>query len=319
MKTKNVFGALRKSRQFGITLVLILAIIVFSIASPKFLTFDNIITVLRQVSVNGIIAVGMTFIMLTGAIDLSVGSLAALCGVITAKLIMEVHIFPLIAIFIGILVSTLCGTLMGIIISKTKIPALIVTLGFMNVWRGLAYIITGGLPISGLPRDWGRISQGYVFGVIPCPVIIMIIVYLAGGFILEETWFGRRMYAVGGSEVTSKLSGINVDAVRIFTFSVCGFLTGLAGILLMFRINSGQPSAGNGTEMDVITGVALGGISLSGGEGKLLGVFIGVLIIGILSNGLIIIGISDYVQMVVKGLVLVFAVGMDSFTKRMKA
>ena len=303
------------ARKYGILLVLILVIIIFSLASPNFLSLDNMITILRQVSVTGIVGVGMTFVMLIGGLDLSVGSVAALTGVVSADLMMR-GVHPLAAILLGILIAALAGFLTGVIVSKVKIPALIVTLGGMDVFRGIAYLLTDGLPIYGLPREWAVISQGYILKLIPIPVAVMAVAYLVGSFLLNRTCFGRRMYALGGNEEAAKLSGIHVDWIRILTFTLCGLLTGIAGILLMFRINSGQPAAANSLEMDVITGVALGGVSLRGGEGKLFGVFVGVLIIGILSNGLIILGISDYAQMVIKGAVLILAVGLDGISKR---
>lgn len=302
-------------RKYGIVFVLFLVIAFFSLASSKFLSVDNLITILRQVSVTGIVGVGMTFVMLIGGLDLSVGSVAALTGVVSASFMMR-NMHPLLAIILGVLAATAAAFLNGLIVSKARIPALIVTLGGMDIFRGIAYLLTDGLPIYGLPREWTVISQGYIFDLIPIPVVVMVISYLAGSFVLNKTCFGRRIYALGGNEEATKLSGINVELTRILTFTICGFLTGIAGILLMFRINSGQPAAANGLEMDVITGVALGGVSMSGGEGKLFGVFVGILIIGVLSNGLIILGVSDYAQMVIKGIVLILAVGLDGLSKR---
>lgn len=302
-------------RKYGIVFVLFLVIAFFSLASSKFLSVDNLITILRQVSVTGIVGVGMTFVMLIGGLDLSVGSVAALTGVVSASFMMR-SMHPLLAIILGVLAATVAAFLNGLIVSKARIPALIVTLGGMDIFRGIAYLLTDGLPIYGLPREWAVISQGYIFDLIPIPVVVMVISYLIGSFVLNRTCFGRRIYALGGNEEAAKLSGINVEFIRVLTFTICGFLTGVAGILLMFRINSGQPAAANGLEMDVITGVSLGGVSMSGGEGKLFGVFVGVLIIGVLSNGLIILGVSDYAQMVIKGIVLILAVGLDGLSKR---
>lgn len=302
-------------RKYGIVFVLFLVIAFFSLASSKFLSVDNLITILRQVSVTGIVGVGMTFVMLIGGLDLSVGSVAALTGVVSASFMMR-SMHPLLAIILGVLAATVAAFLNGLIVSKARIPALIVTLGGMDIFRGIAYLLTDGLPIYGLPREWAVISQGYIFDLIPIPVVVMVISYLIGSFVLNRTCFGRRIYALGGNEEAAKLSGINVEFIRVLTFTICGFLTSVAGILLMFRINSGQPAAANGLEMDVITGVSLGGVSMSGGEGKLFGVFVGVLIIGVLSNGLIILGVSDYAQMVIKGIVLILAVGLDGLSKR---
>ena len=194
---------------------------------------------------------------------------------------------------------------------------MIATLGMMTISRGLAYIITGGLPVYGLPKGFVAIGQGYI-GIIPIPVIFMLIIFLIGGFLLNNTYFGRYFYAMGGNQEAARLAGVNVGKLKIATYLISGFLCGIAGLILMFRINSGQPTAGIGMEMDVITAVVLGGVSLSGGEGKITGVFIGCLIIGVLSNGLIIMNIGEYYQLVVKGLVLVLAVSFDKLGQREK-
>lgn len=311
MNTKKFF------QTYGILIVLFALIIFFSLSTDAFFSVKNLFNILRQVSIIGVVAVGMTFVMLTGGIDLSVGSLLAIASVVGSSLMVMVGLNPLFALIIAMLVTTTFGTLTGAIIEFIDIPPLITTLGMMTVIRGVAYIITGGLPIYGLPESVTMIGQGYIW-VIPIPVIIMLIVFLVGSFILKKTYFGRYFYAMGGNEEATRLAGINIRVMKIGTYTLNAFLTSIAGIILMTRINSGQPSAGVGTELDVITAVVLGGVSMSGGEGKLSGVLIGTLLMGVLSNGLIIMNVGEYYQMVVKGAVLILAVGFDRISKREK-
>jgi len=302
---------------YGIIIVLIVLFAFFSILSSSFLTPKNIFNILRQVSIVGITAVGMTFVLLTGGIDLSVGSIIGVAGVGAAEL-MLLKVPPLPACIIMLVICTLIGALNGFFINEFKIPPLIATLGTMTSLRGLAYIITGGLPVFGFDSSFSKFGQGYI-GIIPIPVIVMAIVFVLGIIFLSKTRYGRYIYGVGGNEEASRLSGINIKGVKYLVYSVTGFLSGLAGIVLLSRINSGQPKAGQGYEMDVITGVVLGGVSISGGEGRLGFVIIGVLIMGILTNGMIMMNVNDYVQQLIKGLVLIAAVGFDRLVQSQKA
>ncbi len=302
---------------YGILIVLILLVVFFSLITDAFFSLKNLFNILRQVSIMGIIAVGMSFVMLTGGIDLSVGSLLAITSVVGSSLMVKGGMSPVPAMLIAMLVATAFGFITGCIVEFVDIPPLITTLGMMTVIRGVAYIVTNGLPVYGLPESIKMIGQGYIW-VIPVPVLVMICIFLIGGFILNRTHFGRYFYAMGGNEEATRLAGINIRAMKIGTYTWNAFLTSIAGVILMTRINSGQPSAGDGTELDVVTAVVLGGVSMSGGEGKLSGVLIGTLIMGVLSNGLIIMNVGEYYQMVVKGLVLILAVGFDRISKREK-
>lgn len=302
---------------YGILIVLLLLITFFSLITDAFFSIKNLFNILRQISVIGIIAVGMSFVMLTGGIDLSVGSLLAITSVVGSSLMVVSGMSPLPAMLIAMCVATAFGAITGCIVEFVDIPPLITTLGMMTVIRGVAYIITNGLPVYGLPESVKIIGQGYVW-VIPVPVIVMLVIFLLGGFILNRTHFGRYFYAMGGNEEATRLAGISIRVMKIGTYTWNAFLTSIAGVILMTRINSGQPSAGDGTELDVVTAVVLGGVSMSGGEGKLFGVLIGTLIMGVLSNGLIIMNVGEYYQMVVKGLVLILAVGFDKISKREK-
>ena len=297
-------------RKFGILIVLLLLMTFFAVTTTAFFTVTNLFNVARQVSMLGIVAVGMTFVMLTGGIDLSVGSLLSIVSVTGAWAMVKGGCNPVAAVFVCLAVSAGFGLLNGLIVTKINIPPLITTLATMTIIRGISYIITGGLPIYGFPESFTVIGQGYLW-IFPIPVIIMVIIFAIGSFILNYSYFGRYFYAVGGNEEASRLSGINVPGIKLLVYSLSGLAAGIAGVILLSRVNSGQPIAGSGFELDVVTAVVLGGVSISGGEGKLSGVITGVLIMGVLSNGLIILNIGEYYQLVTKGLVLLVAVGFD--------
>lgn len=303
---------------YGIIFVLLILVIVFSTLSDRFLMRDNIFNILRQVSIVGIISVGMTLVMLTGGIDLSCGSIVGLSGVGAALMMTEAAMNPVLASVIMLVVGIILGLANGYFISQLKVPPFIATLGMMTSIRGIAYIITGGLPVFGFNRSFTRLGQGYV-GVIPVPVIFMAGAFILGYILLSKTRIGRHIYGVGGNEEASRLSGIQVKKVKFFVYGAAGFMSALAGIVLLARVNSGQPNAGNSYEMDVITGVVLGGVSMSGGQGKIAMVIVGVMIMGILTNGMTMLSINEYIQQFVKGLVLIAAVALDSMIKNQKA
>jgi ribose transport system permease protein len=262
----------------------------------------------------GIIAVGMMFIMLTGGIDLSVGSLVAVSGVLTSMLTVNMGVPTALAVVIALLVVVLLGLISGVSIVVLGISPIIATLGVMTIARGISYILSEGKPIYRIPEVIKGLGQGYI-ALIPVPVWIMIIVFIIGGFVLYQTPLGRYCYAIGGNLEATRLSGVNVKKVTLLVYLIGALLCGIAGLILMGRLNSGQPSSGNGLELDVITAVVLGGVSVAGGAGKLSGVIVGVAIMGILANGLLLMNVNDYYQMVVKGSVLILAVGFDSISK----
>ena len=311
MKIGNVRELLEKN---GIFLVIVFLCIFFGAASPVFFSAENIINIFRQVSVIGIVAVGMTFVVLTGGIDLSVGATIGVASVFTAQMMLWGH-SPVFSAACSLGLCALFGLLNGVFVNELLIPPLVATLGTMTALRGVAYIISGGLPVFGFPDSFSVLGQGY-FGFVPIPVLVMLGVFAVGYVVLEMTPLGRYVYGVGGNEEASRLSGVGVKKIKYFVYTISGFLSGIAGIVLLSRINSGQPKAGKGYEMDVITAVVIGGVSISGGEGRIAYVVAGVLIIGILSNGMILLNINEYVQWVVKGLVLVGAVGFDRLAKR---
>ncbi|KGR74212.1 ribose ABC transporter permease [Ureibacillus sinduriensis BLB-1 = JCM 15800] len=290
---------------------LILLIIVVSILNPSFLSIANIFNVLRQVSISAIIAFGMTFVILTGGIDLSVGSTLALTGAIAASLLSS-GMDPFLTMGIALIIGLILGAINGVIITKGKVAPFIATLATMTVYRGLTLVYTDGRPISKLGDHYSfqLFGKGYFLG-FPVPVVTMVIAFIVLYFILQKTTFGRRVYAVGGNEEAAKLSGINADRVKIAVYAITGLLASLAALILTSRLNSAQPTAGESYELDAIAAVVLGGTSLNGGKGWIFGTLIGALIIGVLNNGMNLIGVSSFWQQVVKGIVILIAVLMD--------
>lgn len=299
---------------YGILIFLIVLFLFLSFTSPYFLTVDNLTKVLRQVAVVGIVTVSMTMVILTGGIDLSVGSILGLTSIILAKLMVAGISVP-IAIIITLISGMGLGLFNGFLINKIKISPLITTLGTMTIYSGISYIVTKGVSIFGFPESFSFIGQGYILRV-PVPIIILILVYIFGFFILNNTRFGRYIYGIGANEKASILSGVDVVKIKYMVYTISGLLASLASVVMLSRINSALPSTGAGLEFDVVTAVVLGGVSVNGGEGKLQGVVIGLLIIAILSNGMILLGVDSYFQTVVKGAVLLMAVGIDNISKK---
>ncbi len=314
MKKKN--DLLTPILDYGILIVLLVLIAVFSVASSNFFTMNTLITILRQVAITGITSVGMCYVILTGGIDLSTGSVACLTGIIAA-LSMKSGMPGTLASIIALFCAVLFGLINGFCVTKLNMPPLIATLGTQQALRGVAYIATDGLPVHSFSKTYGSFAKASILG-LPLMVILMVIVFLVGKFLLERCTFGRYVYGIGGNAEAAHLSGINVMRVKMLVYIIAGFLAGIAGLVLVSRTNSGQPSAADGYEMDAITAVALGGISLAGGEGKINQVMIGVVLMGVLSTGMIMCGINDYVQKLVKGIVLILAVAFTEFSSKMR-
>ena len=301
---------------YGIVFILLGLIIFFAVASENFLTVDNLLNIMRQVSIVGIASVGVAMVLISGGIDLSVGSLIGVAAV-SAAILMKQGVPPIYAASISLLICMLLGLLNAFLINELKIPPLIATLGTMTSLRGLAFIITGGLPVFSFNPVFSNFGQGYLW-VIPIPVVVMLLVFLVGFIFLNWTKYGRYIYGVGGNEEAIRLSGIHVKKIKYIVYGICGLLSGLAGLVLLGRINSGQPKAGSGYEMDIITAAVLGGVSISGGEGKIGFVIVGVLIMGVLSNGMIMLSVDEYIQQVLKGAVLIGAVSLDRLVQGQK-
>lgn len=300
--------------QFAILIALIILLIFFSITTEGFLSSTNIFNIMRQVAVNGIAAVGMTMVIMTGGIDISVGSMMGVASVGCATLMIN-GVHPVPAILFMLLLGLGIGIVHGFFVYDIELPPMIATLATMSILRGVTYIISGGLPVYGFSESFNIIGQGYI-GPVPVPVIIMGICFLGGWFMLERTGFGRYVYGVGSNKEASRLSGVNVRKVIYAVYGLCGALAALAGIVLLSRVNSGQPKAGESYEMDIITAVVLGGVSTNGGEGKIANVIIGLLLMGVLLNGMVMMNIPDYYQRVVKGFVLLLAISYDKISRK---
>lgn len=298
-------------QKLGPLLGFIILVVIVSILNPSFLQPLNILNLLRQVAINALIAYGMTFVILTGGIDLSVGSILALSSALMAGMMVS-GLDPILAIIIGCLLGGIMGMVNGLLITKGKMAPFIATLATMTVFRGLTLVYTDGNPITGLSdsRLFQLFGRGYFLG-IPVPAITMIIAFIILYIILQKTPFGRKNYAIGGNEKAALISGIKVPRVKIMIYSLAGLLSALAGAILISRLDSAQPTAGTSYELDAIAAVVLGGTSLSGGRGKIFGTLIGALIIGTLNNGLNLLGVSSFYQMVVKGIVILIAVLLD--------
>jgi ribose transport system permease protein len=295
----------------GPLLGLLILVIVVSAINPGFLEPLNILNLLRQVAINALIAFGMTFVILTGGIDLSVGSTLALSSALMASLLVA-GFHPLLAIVAGCVIGAILGAVNGLMVTKGKMAPFIATLATMTIFRGLTMVFTEGNPITGLSDSlmFQLFGRGYFVG-IPVPAITMAITFALLWVVLHKTSLGRKTYAIGGNERASIISGIKVHRVKIMVYSLAGLLAGLAGAILTSRLDSAQPTAGTSYELDAIAAVVLGGTSLSGGRGRIVGTLIGALIIGALNNGLNLLGVSSFYQLVVKGIVIVIAVLMD--------
>jgi ribose transport system permease protein len=297
----------------GIFLVLLLLIVLMSAIAPNFLSVDNAVNVARSVSINAILAAGMTVVILTGGIDLSVGSILAVAGVAGVLLATNGIPAPL-ALLGGILVGAVCGAVNGALVAWLALPAFIVTLGSLTYLRGLAYSLLDGQPLVASDLSYRGIGNGSVAG-IPQPVVVMLVVYVIFWFLLERTRFGRHVYAVGGNIEAARLAGINVKRVLLSTYMLAGAAAGVAGLIFSARVLSAQPTAGSGYELDAIAAVVLGGTSLAGGRGRIFGTLVGAIIIGVLSNGLVLLDVPFFYQLIIKGVVIIIAIALDSLKR----
>lgn len=295
-------------------IALLVLIAVVSFLNPNFFMLDNLLNILRQTSVNAIIAVGMTLVILTAGIDLSVGSVLALCGAVAATMVgLELPVYVVIPAALAL--GAALGGISGVIIAKGKVQAFIATLVTMTLLRGATLVYTDGRPVSTGFSDaadsFAWLGTGYLFG-IPVPIWLMALVFIAAWYMLNHTRMGRYIYALGGNEAATRLSGINVDRVKIAVYALCGLLAALAGLIVTSRLSSAQPTAGTGYELDAIAAVVLGGTSLAGGKGRIMGTLIGAMIIGFLNNALNLLDVSSYYQMIAKAVVILLAVLVDN-------
>lgn len=311
MSLKDKKSGLNVLQDFGALIALIVLVVGISIFSPEFRQPTNLLSLLRQSSINGLIAFGMTGVILTGGIDLSVGSVLALSTAFCAGMIVAGIPVP-VAMFAALVIGVIFGVISGFLVTKGRLQPFIATLITMTVYRGVTMIYTEGKPISGLGGSafLKFIGKGTVIG-IPFPVIILAVVFAVFYFVLNKTTFGRRIYATGSNAECAKLAGVNINKTKLIAYGVSGLMSAMAGLILLSRLSSAQPTLGSGYELDAIAAVALGGTSMNGGRGKITGTLFGVLIIAVLSNGMNILGISSYYQDVVKGIVILLAVLSD--------
>ena len=298
-------------REAGILFVLIALCVILSIVAPRFLTLRNVTNVVRQFSVIAIMSVGMTYVIITAGIDLSVGSIIALSGCMTAWFLVEGYPIWL-SVLIGLALGALTGIVNGLLIVKVRLAPFIATLGTMGIARGLVLALTMGYPIQPFPEAFEVIGRGYL-GPIPIPVVIMTVVVIVGHIFLSRTTIGRYIYYVGSNPTAARLSGLNVGRILILVYTVAGLLSGLAAVVLVSRLTSAQSNMGTGWELDAIAAVVIGGTSLAGGEGSVLGSLIGAALMGVIKNALILLGVNVYWQSVVIGIVIVLAVALDAW------
>jgi ribose/xylose/arabinose/galactoside ABC-type transport system permease subunit len=299
-------------------LILVFLVILFSFIAPNFMTFGNFRTLIRQVSFAGISAVGLMFVMISGGIDLSIGSQIVFSNVLLAIMMADWKLPPAVAIPLILLVGTGLGAINGFLCIKLRIHPLIITLGTSAIFKGMGYIINQSRNIMGFPDSFRWFGQGYVWG-IPVPVIVMVIVALIGSFILTKTYFGRQIFALGGNEEAARLAGVSINRMKVILFMICGFISSITTVLLLSRVFAGQTITGQGLEFDCLTAALLGGVSFKGGEGTIFGLMVGMLIIGVLNNAMQLATFPDFSQTVVKGAVLLIAVAFDVYQKNRKA
>ena len=290
-------------KKYGIYILLVVVFAFFAVAAPNFLAAKNVINILRQVSMFGIVVVGVSMVMIGGGMDLSVGMQMAVDGMLIGYMMVNLNVPIPLAVIITIVVGCLLGAANGIIAVKMHIAPIIVTLGTMLVLQGVAYLITGGDPITGMPEAFKVIGQGYV-GIIPVPVIIFVLFIIFGAILMNKTYLGRYIYALGGNKEAARLAGINVDKLTVAVYTFCGFCASIAALIMVGRTSY---------SFDCMTAACLGGVSIAGGEGKISGTVIGVIILGILDNGLVLMSVNTNWQSVIKGLILLAAVAIDCY------
>lgn len=302
--------------RYGVLLVLVVMFVMFSIFAPNFIKIRNLLNVSRQICTLGICSVGMTIVLVGGGIDLSLGYQLSTVNVLCAWLMVSKGVSPVLAVLACLVFGVLIGVMNGFIIVKSGVHPMIVTLAVSQVLNGVSYLFSNGIPIYGFPKSFSILGQGNIGKYLPISFVIMLAILFAGYFLMTALPFGRYLYAVGSNEEAAKLSGVNTRKVRVLAHTICSFLNAIAGVLLLSRTNSGLSSNGAGFEFNVITACVLGGVSNLGGKGTVFNAFVGVLIIGFLENGMLLLNVSEYWQLVIKGLLLLFAVVYDASVAR---
>ncbi|NLT47852.1 MAG: ABC transporter permease [Clostridiales bacterium] len=306
---KAFSGAIRQYRMY---LILVLLFLAFSIIAKNFFSLNSLATILRSASLVTIAGLGAGIVIIAGGVDISIGSVMSLATVLAAKLMVDLEMNPWLSGIIAVGCCTLIGAFNGLLVVKTHMPPMICTLGMMTAIRGISYTITQGRSIYGVPNEFKYLGQGNLW-IIPVPVLIMLVLVIIAALILNNTYSGRYIYAIGSNEEAARLSGVNINLIRFFTYVVSGVTAGITGIMMLSRTGSGNAVAYNGFEMDVLIAVIVGGISFLGGTGKITSAVVGALIMGVLKTGLIMSGASEYWQQTIMGFVLIAVVGYDSY------
>ena len=317
MENKSMVKKITGFKEMGVIVPLVVLVVIFSCTSDIFLTTNNLLNITRQISIKGLLGIAMTFVIITGGIDLSVGSVIAFSSILTASAIKDYQLPVLAAVIIGVVVGSLTGLVNGILIAYVNMPAFITTMGTMTILRGLGYIYTQGYPIYDLPQGFRAIGQGNI-GIIPISAIILVAVAILAYIILSKTVFGRHIYAVGGNIDAARMAGIRVKRVQLYVYVISGFISGIAAVVQGARVGSGLPTIGQGFEMDAIASVVIGGAAMAGGSGTVLGTLLGSLILGVLDNGLSLLNVDSYVMNVISGVVVILAVLIDQVRVLMK-
>lgn len=305
------------SREFSIVIALIIMMAIFSIIDPIYLSYKNIIDIIDQSVINGLLAIGITFAIITAGIDLSVGSIFAIVIVVVGDLLVR-GFNPILAIVAGAIIGFVLGAINGLLITKLKLQPFIVTLGTMSGYRGLAYIITGGWPVLNIPSNFRTFLDGDVFGSIPISVFLLFGFAIISHIILKYTKFGTYIYALGGNEEATRLSGVNVNKIKIYTYAFCGVAAALSGMILLARLGSGEPTAGQSYELNAIAAAAIGGASLAGGKGNILGTLLGALLLSALKVGLVVVGVDAFWQYIATGAIIVVAAYFEVIQEKLQ-
>ena len=307
--------AIRLLKDYTVIIVILAMAVVFTIGNNKFLTFDNFITIMRQSAIMGICGIGCMLCMITGSINLAVGSYMSLTTVIVALWSVNLGQNWIVGMLLAVILCGILGWIQGFITIKGKINPMIGSLAFKTILGGGAYLICGGLPIYGIPQESKVLGQGFI-GSLPVPVIVLIVVAVFASVFLNKTYLGRKFFAAGSNDEAARLSGIKTEQLRIAAFTICGLLCGIAGIIQLGRMGSGQPAAGSEVEMNVLTAIVIGGVAIGGGEGKVFRAFCGVFLVNMLINGMTLMNISEYWQQVTRGLIFLGAVLLDAYQHR---
>lgn len=302
------------TQAFGIFGAAAFIYLAFGLLNPRFLGFDNLRDVAVSACVNALIGLGMTFVIITGGIDLSVGSIASFSGIVAAQLMVAYQVPSTVALVLGLAVGFVCGLVNGVLVAIVRLPPFIATLGTMSVYQGLAYVVTNGIPVYNVPDDFVVILNGYIGGV-PTSVLVVVIVAVLCWLLLRRTVFGQNVIATGGSEETAWLSGVRVNRVKILVYGISGLLASLGGLIVVARISAAQSEAGAPYQMTAIASAVIGGANLMGGEGRIGGTLIGALILGALTNGLVLLNVPSFYEQIVTGLVVIVAVALDQTSK----